>query len=181
MSNLNRVFPQYMLFGYDNGYYTLQTGWGLFPEYEELIEIIKGLQKFADDYKDEIHNHNVKVSNEMFNVSHRPNNKEKKEKDLKCVYLMKSENYYKIGISKNVNRRCKELATTKMPYEIKIIAQTCLISNADDIEKKLHERFKKQRINGEWFLLDDKQVQQVLDIFNYIKEEYDKWVEKNAG
>ena len=67
------------------------------------------------------------------------------------VYLLKSGEYYKIGRSKNLERRVKEVSV--------ILPETVTLEHAirtDDpvgIEAYWHRRFENRRAKGEWFRL----------------------------
>ena len=66
---------------------------------------------------------------------------------------------YKIGKSKNITRRLKELNQhkTKEPYETKLL---CIIKG--DIEKELHNEYIQKRLNGEWFYLEENDIKNIL-------------------
>jgi len=71
--------------------------------------------------------------------------------DWKSVYIMESKNgEIKIGVSKNVKKRKKSIENSGM-IRIVNIYKTKPCSNPFEIEKIMHEKFKKFRICGEWF------------------------------
>lgn len=77
------------------------------------------------------------------------------------VYLVRSEGgYYKIGRTKNPANRIKTFKV-KLPFEIEYVA---IIQTNDmyALEKELHKKYKPKKVNGEWFSLND-------DDLNYIK------------
>jgi hypothetical protein len=81
-----------------------------------------------------------------------------KEADIEFgyVYLIKSGRYYKIGSSKNVERRSYELGI-KLPENIEILHRI----KTDDpigIESYWHNRFKDKRKKGEWFDLSSSDI-----------------------
>lgn len=63
------------------------------------------------------------------------------------VYLLKVHNFYKIGISKDVNKRIRQLSTgcSAMPELIAVAP------GGRQLEQELHEEFKNYRKHGEWF------------------------------
>ncbi|MDP3879500.1 MAG: GIY-YIG nuclease family protein [Dehalococcoidales bacterium] len=72
------------------------------------------------------------------------------------VYLMKSGRFYKIGNSKNVERRNYEIGI-KLPEDLTVLHKI----RTDDpvgIENYWHNRFKDRRRQGEWFDLSIKDV-----------------------
>jgi predicted GIY-YIG superfamily endonuclease len=76
----------------------------------------------------------------------------------KYVYLISDSNTYnyKIGISNNPERRVKTLQTgndNKLKIVHKIICEYY-----SDVEKALHNRYKFNKINGEWFELSNDDV-----------------------
>jgi hypothetical protein len=73
------------------------------------------------------------------------------------VYLMKFGKYYKIGASKNVERRNYEIGI-KLPEKFDIIHK---IKTDDEsgIELYWHNRFKDKRKQGEWFDLLSSDIQ----------------------
>jgi hypothetical protein len=68
---------------------------------------------------------------------------------------------YKIGASKNPFKRLKELSSG--PSQLSVIA---IVPTWDmyGLEARLHDRFSKWRIKGEWFALSEKNIK----LFNRI-------------
>lgn len=74
-----------------------------------------------------------------------------------CVYLLKFGSHYKIGMTKDLNCRLSSL-NLALPEPCELI---CKIetSNFAMLEKQLHERFAAKRCNGEWFLLNEEDLE----------------------
>ena len=74
------------------------------------------------------------------------------------VYLLKvsSEGIYKIGVSKDVNKRIKQLQTGN-PETIYLINKFHS-EYAYKIESVLHRRFKSKHVQGECFYLEPKDI-----------------------
>ena len=70
------------------------------------------------------------------------------------LYIIQSDKTgdFKIGRSKNPQRRLKQLQTGS-PHRLKLLL---IVENQGTIEKKLHRRLQKYRSrrNGEWFDFD---------------------------
>ena len=77
------------------------------------------------------------------------------------VYLLKAGPYYKIGKSKDVSRRVKQIKL-QLPYEAKEI-HVVLTDNMTELETDWHRHFKAKRANGEWFMLSDLDVKEFMD------------------
>jgi hypothetical protein len=70
--------------------------------------------------------------------------------------------YYKIGVSKDVQRRLADY-NTAMPFTV-VLEYWVEYSNYRFVEKLLHKRFRNRRIKGEWFMLSDDEVTQTKHI-----------------
>ena len=78
------------------------------------------------------------------------------------VYLINQDDskMYKIGITNNVKRRLSGIQTAN-PNPLTLI-HSGRVNNAKELEKQLHQHFKKQKINREWFNLDSPDVKYVI-------------------
>lgn len=81
----------------------------------------------------------------------------------KYIYVIKCNQYYKIGLAKNLSSRLSAIQSGS-PYSIQCIVKfKC--SEPKYCESMLHEIFNGQKIRGEWFLLDK---QDILFIKQYL-------------
>ena len=82
--------------------------------------------------------------------------KQKEEVINKKTYILKDKNtgYYKIGRSSNPLNREKTLQSEKPTYELIKIFN-------NDIETKLHKKYNKQNVRGEWFDLSKIQLKYI--------------------
>ena len=72
--------------------------------------------------------------------------------------LLDEKKIYKIGYTKrSVNKRIKELETGN-PYEFNIERVYVTDNYANNIEKSVHRHFVNKRIKGEWFDLDEEDI-----------------------
>ena len=78
------------------------------------------------------------------------------------VYLIKANNFYKIGATSNVKRRISEISTS-IPFEISIIT-TITTDDMYKLEASLHDRFSEKRVNGEWFILEQSDVDYICSL-----------------
>jgi hypothetical protein len=87
--------------------------------------------------------------------------------DVSSVYLLHSNGHYKIGVTldTSINRRIKQLQIGN-PYIINLLGKTGTIPNAYTLEKQLHKKFKDNKVRGEWFTLNDSELEYVLKTIN---------------
>jgi hypothetical protein len=72
------------------------------------------------------------------------------------VYLMKSRELYKIGISIEVDKRVKQL-TSIIPFGVELI-HVIPVNDYERLEQALHMYYQRKRVNGEWFELSEDDV-----------------------
>ena len=142
--------------------------------FEEIQDLINDLEVFLELADNEaIKEYNTELGKDLFGEQ---NNYNKTLKELECrkqdkeikksegyVYLFNIDktNTYKIGITNDIEIRKKQIGL-KMPYEL-IFLHSIKSDYTKEVEKELHKKFKKQRINGEWFELS-------LSDVDFIKE-----------
>lgn len=76
------------------------------------------------------------------------------------VYILQSDRgLYKIGRTVDPASRAKTFGI-QLPFEVEFV----LLIKSDDysgLEARLHERFAKKRVNGEWFKLSGKDIEEL--------------------
>ena len=99
----------------------------------------------------------------------------KKPKDVpNTLYILKHkgiENFYKIGVTSNMDRRIKQLNIAS-PLGIEVIKTFNLSDHALNMEHTIHIEYDKYRLNGEWFNLTDKQVNDLIESIYYKELNY---------
>lgn len=73
------------------------------------------------------------------------------------VYLIHSDHGVKIGKSKTPRNRIKNVST-QMPFNVKK-TESFKVNHMSNCEKYLHDYFKEKRLNGEWFDLNNKDIE----------------------
>jgi predicted GIY-YIG superfamily endonuclease len=77
---------------------------------------------------------------------------------MKYIYLIECNEHYKIGITNNLEKRLKTLQTGNST-KLKIIKYyPCTI--ASQVESVLHRTY--ENVSGEWFILNQKQIENFL-------------------
>ena len=89
------------------------------------------------------------------------------------VYIISNDDndYIKIGVSKNVNKRLKQLQTGSWT-KLTLLYKSIICSNAFNIESIIHTKLKQYKVQGEWF---DTSLNQVIDLL-----EQEKYVLKST-
>lgn len=72
------------------------------------------------------------------------------------VYILQAGPFFKIGYSKDVDKRVSQLSTLP-PFDLDLLF-VIYAKNAPSLETALHKRFADKRKNGEWFELDEEDV-----------------------
>tara|TARA_R100001460_G_scaffold46103_1_gene83529 strand:+ start:35 stop:376 length:342 start_codon:yes stop_codon:yes gene_type:complete len=93
-----------------------------------------------------------------------------------AIYIIKNVNtsYYKIGISKNIHRRLRQLelqSGCKLQLTDWYLLDTNNPLKAKDIEQKLHSKYKKFNVIGEWFNLENN-IDDLLNDFITLCDNY---------
>jgi hypothetical protein len=68
------------------------------------------------------------------------------------IYLIQGDRWYKIGLTRNVSRRLKELGT-RLPFKTHLLHVIEVCGGDLEAEQELHNRYAEYRANGEWFEL----------------------------
>lgn len=160
----------YLIHETDDGCYISNCN-GFVMESEQAIEVGKKLIEFSKKHAEELRQHNIERNIEYkkelegyYSDSHTSKSKTTNKKGY--VYLFECGGKYKIGFSKDPNRRLKEL--DKRPFKLNLVARSKQTSNAYDIEQDLHSKLQKYRINGEWYQLDDQLLKVVTHYIHKI-------------
>ena len=78
------------------------------------------------------------------------------------VYLIGGNGYYKIGLSSNPFHRIEGIST-KLPFEVELI-HTIKTNDTRKLELELHKKYDHLRLNGEWFRLRDRDVEEIKKV-----------------
>ena len=128
--------------------------------------ITKRLNEKAQEYVRNIDREKYKL--QLVASTKKERNKQIQEKqpclEIGCVYLIKMGDSYKIGISKNPSQRFKEF--TKLPYPIEEIFIE-KVNAYEIVEKELHAIFANKQKRGEWFDLNETDIEFIR---NYLTE-----------
>lgn len=122
---------------------------GYVMEYEQVKEVCKGLLNYAEKHKEELEQHNINTELKYEKIMNGEYDSPPKEKSKAYIYLLECGGKYKIGVSKNIDRRIKEL--DRRPFKVNLLAKSDLINDPYIVEQKLHDWVKADRISGEWF------------------------------
>lgn len=98
-----------------------------------------------------------KLENRIKAKHQKQKKKEIREQEQGTVYLLKSDYGYKIGKSSNLDGRLKNFGI-KLPFEWECIFSRVHI-NYHTVEKNLHKHFRSKNINGEWFNLNEDDIE----------------------
>lgn len=86
------------------------------------------------------------------------------------VYVVQCGFHYKIGYARNVKRRIASMRTAS-PLPL-VLVTSFPSDDAPALEAKLHRRFKRKRVRGEWFKLDKSDLRKLDDLCNEVVTDY---------
>ena len=72
------------------------------------------------------------------------------------VYLLECSGYHKIGLSRNLEKRCAQLSIA-LPFDLQVV-HTIRANDVRALEIYWHGRFATRRVRGEWFKLSSEDV-----------------------
>lgn len=72
---------------------------------------------------------------------------------MQYLYLIKCQQFYKIGIANDVQNRLAQLSTGN-PFDLEVLA-VYGFESANAVEAAIHQRYSAVRKRGEWFCLND--------------------------
>jgi hypothetical protein len=90
------------------------------------------------------------------------NGKDKNQPD--GLYLIKTGEFIKIGISQNIEKRIKSMETDN-PHKIELLFYQ-KIENARKIESFLHKQLKEHNVKNEWFKLNKRAINKIIQNMN---------------
>jgi len=137
---------------------------GFFPSHTEWYAMVWRVNRFYGylspaNINDANENVQARIEQEITRQRQRPYEEDTTRQCPGYVYLLGGGDYYKIGLSNNVNRRIEEISP-RLPFKTELI---CTIATDDmyGLEAGLHRQFAEKRANGEWFELDDEDVEYI--------------------
>jgi len=82
------------------------------------------------------------------------------------VYIFRMGDFFKIGKSKEPERRLMDIDGTKLPIK-PILVATVYSENPFYLENLIQKEIKEYRVRGEWFRLGSVQVKQIIDKYKF--------------
>lgn len=153
-------------------------------KHDAKIIIESMIKSYNKIYNGEIEQYVKEMWQELYNEWEFCRNRPKKEKEKKLqqgwVYILKLEDdKTKIGLSKNPEKRKKEIICNSC-YSADDIG--CFITyktkDMNYLESLIHNEFEDNHLNKEWFILNDKEIemckncnfkQEILDLIQEVK------------
>lgn len=176
------MFIPQIIYEYKEGektFYLIKNNGGFFPKKEEIEKIISGLQLFIDEYGNQIDqlNENIEIKHKQeYEEWHKQQKENKKEKNriIAQIYIIECNGRYKVGMSKNIENRLKQL--DNRPFPCNIIFKSSDTKYAYEIEQEIHFRLTKRRIKGEWYDMPQEIVEKVKNEIEFLIDKYNNGV-----
>lgn len=123
----------------------------------EMLDIAQGLELMANEYEEEIEDRILEHDFKLSALWHKTHCYDRGSNDCGgYVYMMECGGKYKIGYSKDVERRFHEL--DKRPFSLHVFAVSNKIPNALRKEQEIHSKLGSFRLTGEWYKFTDEQA-----------------------
>lgn len=150
-------------------YMTEPSGYNFTLTKQEALPIIQKLIDFYISTDDDEIIWDNEIKKERIN---NPIKSEKpKDKNVNgFVYVFECDDAYKIGFSRNVNRRFKEIATMQSK-PMRILLEK-YFDNAYRVEQYYHNKLQEFNIQGEWYKFTKNQITEILQELNSLDKEY---------
>lgn len=157
----------------ENGFYVPQKPNGA-NEYilpSDFEKILDDLIYYCEIYTDEeVENVNELRRKNLENYIKSISSTDKPTKSNKCgfVYVLKCADKYKIGYSKDVDQRIRQLDTR--PFKLELVFKA-YSNNAYKLEQELHNRLDAYRETGEWYSnINEEMIKNMMiEIARYLK------------
>ena len=75
------------------------------------------------------------------------------------VYFIQADKFIKIGKTADLKKRMQDLGI-QLPWPMKLIHHI-VTDDMDGLERAFHEKYKEFRTNGEWFILAEKDINEI--------------------
>ena len=87
--------------------------------------------------------------------------------EVTAVYILKSDKYYKIGVSSAITKRIGMLQTGN-PHIIELVCQKYFTESSDAYkeEKRLHTKYIDKQVRREWFELAPQDIAGILSDYS---------------
>lgn len=136
---------------------------------DNILTAPKSLQKevmkknVPEDLKQQVYNGDITTYKD-YQLALDETKKSGKRSDCSTLYIIGHrgfDNYYKIGITGDIDARLNTLETASpLGLEIFYLKQTI---SANQVEKIIHEAYSHRRKNREWFFFSGKEVDSVIE------------------
>ena len=145
--------------------YNMCERWKVLKNFlEDIYEEYKSAREFCDTVVFYVINEDEEVNKDNYELR-----KVQKFKDYipsdcdknKYIYIVKAGKHTKIGITKNLQNRFKEIQTAN-PYLLELVF-TKIVKNSASVEKSIHKEYSNFHILGEWFILSDNQINDIIN------------------
>lgn len=131
-------------------------------QWKEIKNSVDLFYKLLEERGLDADRYNLERLANMVLEDERGKNRSKDKDKSGFVYLLKGDDCYKIGKSKEPKTRTERLAV-KLPFEVELV-HTVESNRHSKLEKFLHNKFSDKKVNGEWFDLDKKDVEYIKNM-----------------
>lgn len=154
-------------------YIKRSVSWSNLPKSQTTSNQIKKNRKLEEKRKQT--EERKKWQHKKSGVVYKDKRRKKKAQQVYIIQMVGDgleRKLYKIGISHTPEKRLQSLNTSS-PFKLKMVHKF-VATSAEEAEAKLHEKYDKYRMNGEWFHLSSKDIAELKKITEYSNREFIK-------
>lgn len=160
---IDNVFPNFCIYNFqaDTESIILSDQSGFVLTHDEVSILICGLVNFLESYTEEdIENYNQDRQKQYQSKEYCATSKSKPKQEG-YIYLVKGmSDIYKIGKTKNLKHRLAALR--RLPFDIELV-HSIKVKDIGKVERFLLEKFADKKHKGEWFKLNQNDVNYILN------------------
>lgn len=166
----------WVVFNDESGIY-LENSAGYMATPDEAIEIVSGILNFLESNGQRIEDNNEKQDRYYESLRNRSlkfgKNQTGSRQVKRYLYMFKCGDRYKIGVSRDVNRRLSQLNNRPYPVELYAVSDEPFAA-AFEVERKVHEMLDAHKLEGEWFELDEMTASLVACLVEGADDDFDE-------
>lgn len=160
LNELESIVGEVFVVGFHNGLPEVTKPNGKLFDKEDIKKLAEIVNHYMSEIdEEEIKENNLNINLAISNGTHGNRGRKETEKEG-YIYLLEADTgETKIGRTKELDDRIYHF-TTKLPMDLKVIYYV-KTNDSYALERRLHEHYAIKRTRGEWFYLNEEDIQDI--------------------